>query len=425
MKIGFYGGIANNTYVYAKAFSRKGLEVCFIRDRRDIYPFSQPVWEDIRWTCGYNELSQPIQWAEKEKELGWEPPAWLYDPLSESQPLNAVIGGIFSPLDIAFFNELARGQTHWGAVVSQMKQYDINMVCGIEGEILALASGRPFVIIPHGGDIRTVAGYHPPSSQRFYVWKIYWMQLHLLRRAFKRALWIGVHDPKGIGGHIGGKTQKFNLKYCPIPYHARERLPKVVRHSLLAQLMYELQLPVPRAETVIFIPSRMDFFWKGTDRFLRAFARSAQGARMHLVVSGWGKDYEQAKEMIPPGMATFLPCAVSKPILYDLFRAADLVVDQFLLGTYGTSAVEAMSCGTPVMMWIENKAFAARGWEAPPVLNVQDEQQIKNSLDEIRLGGIDLEARGREAHDWFNRTHDEEVAVPRLVEQFRSALNKE
>ena len=57
VKIGLYGGVANNMYVFAKALARRGADVLFIRDRADRYPFSQPCWEDAAWTLGYDEVN--------------------------------------------------------------------------------------------------------------------------------------------------------------------------------------------------------------------------------------------------------------------------------------------------------------------------------------------------------------------------------
>ena len=47
MKIGLYGGMANNMYALAKGMAAEGADVCFIRDRSDRYPFSQPLWDDV------------------------------------------------------------------------------------------------------------------------------------------------------------------------------------------------------------------------------------------------------------------------------------------------------------------------------------------------------------------------------------------
>ena len=39
--------------------------------------------------------------------------------------------------------------------------------------------------------------------------------------------------------------------------------------------------------------------------------------------------------------------------MIDAYRAADVVLDQFLIGTFGAVAPEAMACGTPVLMAFE------------------------------------------------------------------------
>lgn len=148
----------------------------------------------------------------------------------------------------------------------------------------------------------------------------------------------------------------------------------------------------------------------------RALASLDQKNNLHLIFSGWGTDYEKARGMILPHHATFLPCAVSKPTLYDVFSTADVVVDQFRLGIYGTSAVEAMSCGAPVMMWIDKERFYTHGWDPPPVLNVRNEKEIAGILSNILSGRLDLEKHARAALDWVSRTHTEEVMVRSLKE---------
>lgn len=427
MKIGLCGGIANNMYVFAQAMVRHGHDVMFIRDRGGLFGFSQPVWEDARFTLGYDELWNTYQWnwaqwTEWEQRLGWEPPKWLADPFDHPSAEPLAVTSVWSRLDTDLLNRIAHGYAHWQATVSLMRQCDALLVCGIEPEILALASGRPFGIWTHGGDLRTAAGMHPPQSRRWPDWKYYLMRQRLLRLAFKRALWIGSYDPGGLGGHIGRMPRRFKITRLPIPIQMHTRAAKEDRRRLLARVLGEVGQPVPSAEHIIFVPSRVDFFWKGLDRFLGAVARIGENPRLHIIVSGWGRDYERAREMVPAGMVTFLPCALSKPILFDFFRSVDVVVDQFLMGGYGTSAIEAMSCGTPVLMWFDNAPLLAVGWEPPPVLNAHTEEEIARVLRGILAGTIDLEASGRAVHDWVARIHGEDAVVPVLAERFRNAL---
>ena len=213
MKIGLYGGVANNMYVFAKAFSKQGQDVCFIRDRNDHYPFSQPAWEDIPWVVEYEQLAKMANWSwpkwtKWEDEVGWQAPAWLADPLQESSSCRTILNRVIGPLGKAFFYCIAQKRTHWPAVLNLMGQCDVLLVCGIEGTLLASLSGRPFVIFPHGGDIRTAAGLHPPQSWNPRDWIIYWKFLGFIRRAYLKAMWVGSHDPAGFGGYAGAALAK-------------------------------------------------------------------------------------------------------------------------------------------------------------------------------------------------------------------------
>jgi glycosyltransferase involved in cell wall biosynthesis len=187
--------------------------------------------------------------------------------------------------------------------------------------------------------------------------------------------------------------------------------------------MERLGQPMPEAEWILFVPSRIDFFWKGTDLLLRALTRLPKKKDLHFIFSGWGTDYKKAREMILPHQATFLPCAVSKPILYDFFSAADVVVDQFRMGIYGTSAVEAMGCGAPVIMWIDKERFQTHGWDPPPILNGKNEEEIVEILGDILSGRVDLEKHAHAALDWVVRTHGEEVVLFSLKKILKKYLS--
>lgn len=414
MKIGLYGGIANNMYVMARSLAKQGIEVCFIRDRQDGFAFSQPVWEDMPFTLAYEDLLKTVkwpwnEWAKQENLLGWHAPDWLYDPLDCSyfKPVRPSLGF----LDRVLFYVNSKAKTFWLATLSLMRSCDLLIACGIDGAILAWASGKPFLLWPHGADVLTALGLQIPHSWRPRAWVGYYLAHRFLRSAYENALCVGTHCPAGFDWNLSDPTLKFTIELLPIPVRVGNRLERSVRRTLLVDLMGRLRQPLPQAEWILFVPSRIDFFWKGTDLLLRALARLPQNNGLHFIFSGWGTDYEKAREMISTDRAMFLPCAVSKPILYDFFRAADAVVDQFRMGVYGTSAVEAMSCGAPVMMWIDEERFQAHGWEPPPVLNVKNEEGIIEILRDILSGRIDLEQHAYAALDWVKRTHDEETVL--------------
>jgi len=161
------------------------------------------------------------------------------------------------------------------------------------------------------------------------------------------------------------------------------------------------------------------------DKFLKAFT-SSRLDNIGVICSGWGVNRSDAMRMVREAnlekKVKFLNVSLSKPLLLDMFRAVDLVVDQFNLGAYGTAALEAMSVGTPVMMWIDEHSFSKAGMSVPPVLNVQTEEEISNLLHKINHSAIDLIDRGRTSLSWIGEVHHYEKVLPNFVEKIAQII---
>lgn len=376
MRVGLCGGLANNCYVFAKILAGAGRDVVFIRDRSDTYAFSQPVWEDAQFVMKYADVAETStyswqDWARIENERQWHAPSWMVDPLSYQGVASADSGAPawLSPLGRRYVGQTA----HRAAVVAAMQSCDVLLVCGIESAILAMMSGRPYIIWPHGGDIRFAAGMTVPANGLKSRISIE-LQRMLLRAAYGKASWIGTHDPKGVGGVTAAAEKVLgntSLIHLPIPAPLSDRPQKVHRRKRLSVLCQTLGIAEIDAEHIGFVPSRVDFEWKGHDLLLRALQKCSGRKKLHLIFSGWGKDYSKAKEYVTQqGLdeeVTFLPFSLSKPILAEFFSMTDFAVDQFrFLGTYGTAMVEALAAGCPTLMWIDEHAFRVRGWNLHP-----------------------------------------------------------
>ncbi len=428
MKIGLYGGLANNCYLFAKALHQAGYDAMFIRDRNDRYAFSQPVWEDAEFVMSYEDVAvssslKSDDWTNIEAKQKWLPPVWLVDPpAAHSEP------NYFGALP-AWLRSLARRYVNQNryrlGVVVTMQDCDLLLVCGIEASILALVSGRPYIIWPHGGDIRMAAGLAaPPRNIRARV--SFEVQKALLIAAYDRAAYVGTHDPRGLGGSAGDvrkALRRTSLVHLPIPLSCGIRASKVERRSRLKALCQRLDLPCLEADAIGLVPSRVDFSWKGHDLLLGALRRAAGRERLHLIFSGWGKDYDRAKAYVThhglEEQVTFLPFSLSKPLLAEFFSLVDFAVDQFgFMGTYGTALVEALAAGCPTLMWIDETAFNARGWLAPPVMNAQHERDIVDCLERVASGAIDLEEVSQRSLAWVRRVHAPEVVLPVLISYF-------
>lgn len=432
MKIGLYGGMANNLYILAKALVAAGADVSYIRDRGQTHPFSQPVWEDVEATITFREQRHaarwsPAEWLAFERAHGWSPPPWLHDPLPPGHP-RLRLRGIEVPLRVI----LGGGRRpHAAAALTALRRCDVLIVCGVEAELLALVSGVPYVVFPHGGDMALAAGLgQPASSRRGRARRA--LQIHLLRRAFRRALYVGCQDPTGCGGHKGDAYRGLpfiDQRQCPLPYRIRPRRPRAARLMQLNRLLSRTGTELSEArDFTVLVPSRIDFGWKGQDRLLRALASLSERERerFSLLLTGWGADHlrlqELSEELGLTHLLTFLPVTYSRPLLYQLFESVDLVADQFLFGAYGTSSLEAMSCGTPILTWIDVDAFESKGFPIPPALLGREPDQLAAHLQAIASGAVDLEVKGKEVAAFVEQVHEETLVARDLLAQLRRTL---
>lgn len=432
MRIGLYGGIANNMYVYGKALAAAGVDVCFIRDRSDCYPISQPVWDDLEFQVPYEDIRNAGDWntgrlTELERGLRWQAPRWLRDPLAQG-----AVGGVeASPKGLGFLDRRwARRYattSHRPGVLSLMQQCDALMVCGIEGSVLANASGRPYIIWPHGGDMMIAAGLLQPPLKRVRERLHHALLARQLDAAFRNAICIGNHEPTGITSDFFGAEgylRTLPIAFMPIPIPVQPRQNEKVRRESFAALLAEMGVEQPDSRLIGFVPSRVDYEWKGQDRLLRALAKKTVffEQQVHLIFSGWGNHFHEARQFVAENglerCVTFLDSAISKPLLYRFYLSADFVVDQFVIGMYGTAALEAMACGAPLITWL-NDSYD-RPWGAPPVIQAKTEGDLDAVLHDIVDGKIDLETTGRDLQSWMARIHDPAAAVRGMMAKYET-----
>jgi glycosyltransferase involved in cell wall biosynthesis len=179
---------------------------------------------------------------------------------------------------------------------------------------------------------------------------------------------------------------------------------------------------------IVFVPSRQDWYWKGSDRLLRGFAAACEGrSDAVLVCAGWGADLERSEALIAElGIADrvrLLPHAMSKGRLRRYYRAADIVADQFTIGSYGGSSLEAMSCARPLLISLDPDRFAGRFASFPPVANVSEPMQIASALRRL-FDDRDARARlGGQARDWVIENHGPALAA-RAIELCQAAVGE-
>src|SRR4029079_525002 len=101
------------------------------------------------------------------------------------------------------------------------------------------------------------------------------------------------------------------------------------------------------------VMARLDRKWKGSDIALEGFMQFAsRHPQARLVIVGWGANStELVEELDRRGLQVECVCVPvsGKRKLVDSLRGADCAIDQFVIGYYGATALEAMSTGVPVV----------------------------------------------------------------------------
>ncbi|WP_253188420.1 glycosyltransferase [Leptolyngbya sp. 'hensonii'] len=171
---------------------------------------------------------------------------------------------------------------------------------------------------------------------------------------------------------------------------------------------------------------RQTWLWKGNDRLIHAFSRFVKEyGDWRLILMEWGKDIEQSKVLIEAldikDKVLWEPMS-SKPRLRRLQQAADVVSDQFVMAAYGTSVLESMAAGKPVLkspLNPQNDLLCIS--DLPPFVTANEIDEIYQAL--IKLDDEEFkQKKGVESHDWVRRNHGYLAITERYIDAYKSAL---
>ena len=434
MRIAIFENLANSAYIQAKAFRALGVEADLVLDPLDRYVMSDPRWEDLDLELPTDQLVDPVL---PEHEL----PDWVrFRPGTLSgeqrpvpgrlQRIAALVGGALSEPGAT---RTALGRAGWrGArlaaerawIVKTLSGYDCVVAYGM-GPAWAALARVPCLAETWGGDITMAPFYDTgdweghgtvplpgPEGELF-------AQAKLQRLGYDHAARILLTDPRFIPfaerlGH-GEKSLPFGFlidveKYSPRP-------EPELREALLQGL----------GGPMVFVPARQDWYWKGSDRLLRGFAQAAAahpGAT--LVCAGWGADLDRSRALVAElgigDRVRMLPSAMSKERLRRHYCAADIVADQFTVGSYGGSALEAMGCECPLLIHLDADRFTG-SFSPPPVMNVSEPDEIGRALTSL-FEDDGLRSRlGREGRQWVATRHGTPLAE-RVIELCREVVGE-
>ncbi|MGA2785825.1 MAG: glycosyltransferase, partial [Candidatus Bathyarchaeia archaeon] len=166
-----------------------------------------------------------------------------------------------------------------------------------------------------------------------------------------------------------------------------------VKRTLFMPFLIDLEIYHPTRSTtlkfdnelILFAPARHIWHEKGNDKMLRGYSLWIRKTKRKpiLITVEWGPDSEKSKQLVHElGIEKYVMWIkpVHKRKLVEYYSAADIVLDQFTLGSYGTAAPEAMACEKPVIMYYSEDAFIRSFKELPPLLNAYTAAEIANNL---------------------------------------------
>jgi glycosyltransferase involved in cell wall biosynthesis len=418
LDVGFCVNLAQNMYKWARLAQKAGAAVTLYLHAWDDRALSSPAWEDYdgEWhdvldgtgfRRAHPELSPvvpcvtpPLE-ACNEFQTAWQEfqggarrhlfqcqnrsPDLRYDALFAYQ-------GVYAYL-LPWAEQLARHE----------------VCCAAYFPAAAYLSGRPYCATAVGDDLQYDCGRADQLGRlmglSFNGARFLWISNpHVLGHCRRLGFGNGVHLPYPMD----------DSRYCPGPPQARKQWQ--ASHG---------------PGFYVLSACRLDDKVKGNATTalgaLAALARRLPALR--FVFLTWGSDAAAFAERVrAAGLQDrflILP-PVGKARLIDYYRSCDCVLDQFVYGYYGATALEACAVGKPVIMRVRERQYAALcGGDVAPVLNCRDLGEAVRAIEALATNG-DLCGRvGQQSREWLVRNHGEAVTTPLMLALLQFARDRQ
>ena len=436
-RILFLGNIAQNGYLATKFLRRAGYEADLLIYRYT-HLMGQPEWEDAEilgnpphfdavWKDYVADEYRRPEWV---REIRWPPrtlPRRALNRLRRAglwpNPANNTVGGATRRRLAARFQErfgAERGPLQAGDIDSVVnycnnpgipaavfRQYDLFIGAAYDAILpMLLAPGRPYLAFEHG----TMRDLPFEDS----AWG------RLLALAYDQADACIITNPDCIASALRLGLCNFRFMPHPVDYkHLDLRPPPPLEQSL----------GIP-AGPLVFAPARHDWDIKGNQEALAGFARflAASGrSDVRLLLLEWGKEVERSRALIRQlGIERNV---VWRPVLSgkafrNALAAADVVLDQFVLGVFGSTVPQALAAGKPVVASYDETKNSWAFPVAPPLCRAGDAVEIAAQLRRLFDDPSQFRRLAAESRAWFHRHHSPDRVAEILTEMIAACYER-
>lgn len=204
----------------------------------------------------------------------------------------------------------------------------------------------------------------------------------------------------------------------------RKRLLKLIKYSDGIILHdEELKPHLPETEVPVYIvPLRLDL-----SKFepLYPEIKKKEPVIVHAPSRRKGKGTEEilkGLEKVHSKFELILVEGKTQAEAFEIYKKADIIIDQISVGTYGVFAIEAMALGKPVITYISDEMRETLPSELPVISATFD--NISEIIDELIEDGEKRQALGIASREYAMRYHDN-IKVTRYLKDIYLGKNKD
>jgi glycosyltransferase involved in cell wall biosynthesis len=287
---------------------------------------------------------------------------------------------------------------HWA---NELSRFDVVYTANVP--IAAYFSGVPYSAISVGADFQVDCGRGDLYGK-------------IMRLAFNEAKFIMISNPHSFGH--SRRLGFVNGIYLPYPIEDSRYCPGEGRTRRIWEEQFGPGI-------YVLVSSRIDAQVKGySNSIFEALIEVIRSRpEVKFIFLSWGEDADHFKKMIMSwGLVDrmiVLP-TVGKKKLIDYYRSADIILDQFVYGYYGATALEAAAIGKPIIMKLRKEHYdPLYDRDVMPAENAATPEEVREAL----LGLIDNKElrlrRGTDIRKWLVRNHGEQRTVPLMLALLR------